>query len=203
MVLAVRPRALLVAAVLLAPLGLAACSDDDSPTEKSDAARAAERSTVEFRRVFSNTSDQKRCAAAPDEPSSEACAALEAFTCPTDAQDLDDDLLLACGTGTYERQAYLLGPAEISQGIESAEAGKPESAAGWAVDLVLTDDAAAQLAALTEELSGTGRQVALVEGGQVVTAVAPYDTISDGRLRIVLGDVTADVAADLAERLGS
>lgn len=200
--LPLRVRAV-AALALAAPLLLAACSDDAPEKEKDPVAEAASHSSVEFRRVVSTTSTRKQCSSAPDEPTADACAALRDLACPADAQDLDGGHLLVCGTGAYEREGYLLGPAEITQGIASAEAGRPESAGGWVIDLVLADDAAATLAELTGELSGTGRQIALVVDGRLVTAIAPYDTIDDGRLRITLGDVSAEKAAALAERLAS
>ncbi|KAA1421370.1 hypothetical protein F0U44_03455 [Nocardioides humilatus] len=196
-------RALGALAALALPLALGACSGDEPKKKADPVAEAASHSSVEFRRVVSSTSGQKQCTSAPDAPSADACAALKDFACPTEPEDLDDDYLLVCGTDAYEREGFLLGKTEISRGIGSAEAGKPESADGWVIDVVLTDDAGATLEQLTEELSGTGRQIALVVDGRVVTTIAPYDTITDGRLRITLGDTTAAKAADLATRLAS
>jgi preprotein translocase subunit SecD len=198
-----RARALLVAALLSAPLALAACSDDggssDEPGTKDD---AASHSSVEFRRVVSSASSQKQCSASPEKPSEEACAALADLACPTEAQDLDDDYLLACGTDAYRSEGFLLAGTEISKGIESAEAGKPEDH-GWVIDLTLSPDATKTFAELTADLAGTGRQVALVVDGKVVSAPAPATTIEDGRLRLELGDVGQKAASDLARRLAS
>ncbi|MEZ0579628.1 hypothetical protein [Nocardioides sp. MH1] len=187
---------------LVAATTLTACSGDDEPKSKDDpAAAAAADSSVEFRRVVSTTISEQGCTSAPEKPAADDCAALTAFTCPADAQDLADSFVIACGTGAYQHEAYLLGEPEITHGIASAEAGRPESAGGWVIDLQLTDDAGDKLASLTKELSGTGRQIALVQDGQVVTAVAPYATIEGGRLQISLGDTTAKAAAALADRL--
>jgi preprotein translocase subunit SecD len=197
-----RARALLVAAVLTAPLALAACSDDGSSKEPGTTDDAASHSSVEFRRVVSSTTDQKHCSSAPEKPSAEACAALADLACPTEAQDLDDDYLLACGTDAYRKVGFLLAVAEITEGIESAEAGKPEDH-GWVIDLTLSPDATKAFAELTAELAGTGRQVALVADGKVISAPAPATAIEDGRVRLELGDVGQKAASDLAERLAS
>ena len=196
-----RTRALLALAALSAPLALSACSGDDSPKKSDEGGDAASHSSVEFRRVISTSSDQKACATG-DAATEEACAALHDFTCPADAQDLDDDLLLACGTEAYRKVGFLLGAAEITKGIESAEAGKPEDH-GWVIDLVLSPEATKTFAKLTADLAGTGRQVALVVDGAVVSAPAPATTIEDGRIRLELGDVGQKAASGLAQRLAS
>lgn len=196
-----RARALLAAA-LTAPLALGACSGDDSPKQSDPGDDAASHSSVEFRRVVSTSSSQKSCTTVPDEPAEEACTALHDFSCPADAQYLDDDLVLACGTGAYRKEAFLLGKAEITRGIESAEAGKPEDH-GWVIDLTLSSDATKTFAELTADLAGTGRQVALVADGKVISAPAPATTIEDGRIRLELGDVGQKAASDLAEKLAS
>lgn len=79
--------------------------------------------------------------------------------------------------------AYLLEPAVIVGGVENASARLPEGG-DWTVTIALDEAASADLADLTAEIGGTGRQVAIVQDGVVVSAPSVQGTITGGQLEI-------------------
>ena len=94
---------------------------------------------------------------------------------------------------------YRLGPAEITGGVEDAEAESDKNG-GWLVMIELDDEAAATFEDLTTELAGTQQQMAIVSEAVVISAPIIQGAITDGKVQIA-GDFTQDEARALADAL--
>lgn len=97
---------------------------------------------------------------------------------------------------------YSLEPAAVVGGVASAVAGVPSGQVAWAVTLDLEPAAARALDDLSAELAGTGRQLAVVLDGVVLTAPTVESRITGGQLQIT-GSFTEEQATALADRLAS
>jgi preprotein translocase subunit SecD len=122
------------------------------------------------------------------------------FSCPGDAEHLDGDLLMACGTGKDADQPYLLAAPEIVDGVAGARAGNRRGAAQWEVELQLDEEATRAFAELTAELVRTYAPIGIVLDDVVLAAPAVQEPVSNGVVRLA-GDYTEDEAEALADRL--
>ncbi len=184
-------RARLLAAALVLPLGLAlaGCGADDSPAPDTEEA------PLELRKVVTSSHLDGACRA-----DAAACEAWAGFSCPAEAVGLDDDLLMACGTGDESDQPFLLGAPEITGGVAAARTVHRSGAAQWEVELELDEDATEAFAALTAELVPTYAQIGIVLDGVVLAAPAVQEPVSDGLVRLA-GDYTEEEARELAGRI--
>ena len=178
------------AALVAVPLLLAGCADDGD-SDGGDENGAA----VEFRRVVTSSPLAGGCHA-----TGMACDAWARFSCPGEPEHLDGDLLMACGADDKADRPFLLGPAEIVGGVESAEAVDRERIDQWEVELRLEPGAAEEFAALTAELVPDSAQLAIVLDEEVVSAPAVQTEVTDGVIRLA-GDYTEDDAERLADEL--
>ena len=95
--------------------------------------------------------------------------------------------------------AYVLEPAAFVGGVQEASA-ELSSAEDWLVDVRLDDEGTAAFADLTGLVAGTGRQVAVVVGGRVVSAPSVQEAITGGEIRLS-GSLSRDEAEALAAAL--
>lgn len=79
--------------------------------------------------------------------------------------------------------AYVLGPAVSVGGVESATAELPEGG-DWSVLIEFDEQTADALADVTADLAESGRQLAIVHGGMVITAPSVQGAITGGRVQI-------------------
>ena len=95
--------------------------------------------------------------------------------------------------------AYVLEPAAFVGGVQEATA-ELSSGEDWLVDVRLDDEGTAAFADLTGLVAGTGRQVAVVVGGRVVSAPSVQEAITGGEVRLS-GSLSRDEAEALAAAL--
>ena len=95
--------------------------------------------------------------------------------------------------------AYVLEPAAFVGGVEQA-AAELSSGDDWLVDLRLDAEGTANFADLTGLVAGTGRQVAVVVGGRVVSAPSVQEAITGGEVRLS-GSLSREEAEALAAAL--
>jgi preprotein translocase subunit SecD len=170
-------------------LPLTGCGADDPPASDAD------RAPLELRKVVTSSHLDGACRA-----DAATCEAWARFTCPGEAVELDDDLLMACGTSDDAERSFLLGAPEITGGVAEAEATHRNGTAQWVVELHLDEDAARAFAALTTELVSTYAPIGIVLDGVVLAAPAVQERVGDGVVRLA-GDYTEDEAEELAEKL--
>jgi preprotein translocase subunit SecD len=189
-------RSRIVAPVALL-LALAACRGTEDPG--ADAVPSPTRSASLSTPESSPTVDQ------PSEPVQirlvvEAGADVGGIDCTADpapsvATPADEPVTVCDRMGL----AYRLEPAVIVGGVESASAELP-AGGDWAVTIELDNAAAADFADLTDEIAGTGQQIAIVQGGLVITAPSIEGTITGGQLQIA-GNFSEAEARQLAAAL--
>jgi preprotein translocase subunit SecD len=149
-------------------------------------------SPVEFRVVLATDLEP-----APDSETLQQFDGLDCEAQPVPAPP--DEPLPACDDEGVE---YVLEPASIVGGVESASAGIPEGQVSWVVTLDLDHEATRTFADVSSELAGTNRQFAIVLDGRVLSAPTVMSPIVDGRLQ-VSGNFTEESAQALADRLAA
>ncbi|WP_182377925.1 hypothetical protein [Nocardioides sp. WS12] len=171
-----RVLATVALASMLTPL-LTACNDDP------DAAVKEAHDPLQFRRVLEPGDLPEDCSTVPGHGSAaQPDSTAEVIAC-------DDDGVV-----------YRLSPAEIVGGVERATAGLSPQGVGWIVTFELDNDAAKAFEAISTELSGTGKQFAVLFDNAVLSAPVVQTAITDGRLQIT-GDFTRAEAEELADGL--
>jgi preprotein translocase subunit SecD len=121
------------------------------------------------------------------------CAAAAARPTPV------GDRLISCDD---DGVSYLLGPAIITGGVESAQAAVPANSVSWVVEVKLDASASATFARTSRDLAGTMTQFAIVVDGTVVSAPTVNAPILDGVLQIS-GSFDEDSAHRLAEQMAA
>ena len=176
-------------AVLVAALLLTSCSDGQDGDPGADGA------PVEFRKVITSSQLDGGCRTAEA-----VCAAWSGFRCPGEPEQLENDVLMACGTGDESDQPYLLSEADFIGGVESAAALRRERIDQWEVEIELDAEATDAFAELTADLVPDSAQVAIVVDDTVVSAPAVQTEVTDGVVRLA-GDYTEAEAETLADRI--
>jgi preprotein translocase subunit SecD len=174
-----------VLAVGLPLAALVACGDEEPRTEP-DASGAA----VELRVVLATSE-----APPPDSLVKQQLDALDCEAPPAGAAP--EEPLAACDDDGVE---YVLEPAAVVGGVESATASIPEGQVAWVVSVDLDAPSTRAFAALSRELAGTPGRFAVVVDGRVLTAPTVDTPVTDGRLQLS-GDYTEESATALADRL--
>jgi len=169
-----------------APSDDAAASDDASADASDDAAPSG---PVQFRRVLEATGIPSD--GADESPLPEDCSDVPAGQ-PKPAAET-----IACDESGI---VYRLAPAEITGGVERAEAEKPANLTDWVVSLTFDAQATPAFGTMTRELAGTNKLLAIVLDGQVISAPTIQDAVEDGRVQIG-GTFTQDQAQEIAAQL--
>lgn len=164
-------------------------TDPSAGTTASGDAAAAPSGPVQFRRVIEATgipADGAESAPLPEDcsdvPAGQPKPAAEAIAC-------DESGIV-----------YRLAPADVTGGVEAAEAEKPTGLTDWVVSLSFDAQATPKFATLTRELAGTNRLLAVVLDGQVITAPVIQDAVEDGKVQIG-GTFTQQQADEIAGQL--
>jgi preprotein translocase subunit SecD len=171
---------------------IAATSSADTSEPAGDEAGA-----VQFRVVARSDID-----AGPtgDGAPEEVRQAFDALVCPEVVPPpAAEDFAAACGPDGVK---YLLEPAVISGGVEEAEASIPENQVNFVVTIQLDPAATKVFTRVSNELVGTGRQFAILLGGEVLSAPTVDAVITDGTLQIS-GSFSEDEARELADRMAA
>jgi preprotein translocase subunit SecD len=176
-------------AALAAALLLTSCSDDKGGDPGAGDA------PVEFRRVITSSQLDGACRAGAS-----VCEAWGGFRCPGEPQQLEDGVLMACGTGDETDQPYLLSEPDFVGGVESAVALRRERIDQWEVEIELDAEATDAFADLTAALVPTYAQLAIVLDDTVLSAPAVQTPVTDGAIRLA-GDYTEAEAESLADKL--
>lgn len=162
----------------------------DAPSTGTTASGdAAPSGPVQFRRVIEATGIPADGAATSPLP--EDCSDVPAGQ-PKPAAEA-----IACDESGI---VYRLAPAEITGGVEAAEAEKPANLTDWVVALSFDSQATPKFATMTRELAGTNTLLAVVLDGQVLTAPVIQDAVEDGKVQIG-GTFTQDQADEIAAQL--
>ena len=171
-----------------APSSSAAPGTGARDTASAEPARPKSR-PVQFRRVIEATG----IPAAGDEPSPlpEDCSDVP------DGQPKADAETIACDDSGI---VYRLAPAEVAGGIAEAQAEPPATGSEWVVALRFGPKASTAFARLTGELSGTGKLLAILLDGKVISAPMIQGAVEDGRVQIG-GAFTRAEAERIAARL--
>lgn len=178
---------------------LSGCGPDPESTEARDPEPSPSASSsdslpsgapVEFRLVLASSLEP-----APDSQVLQQFKGLDCDAPPALAPP--EEPLVVCDE---EGVKYVLEPASIVGGIESATAGIPDNGVSWVVTVELDAAAGAAFAEVTGDLVGTGRQFAVVLDGRILTAPTVEGPITDGMLQIS-GNFTEESAQALADRL--
>lgn len=167
---------------------------DDSPAAGDDASDdtsddASPSGPVQFRRVLEATGIPAD--GAESTPLPEDCSDVPAGQPKAGAETI------ACDESGI---VYRLAPAEITGGVESAEAEKPANLTDWVVSLRFDAQAATAFGTLTRELAGTNKLLAIVLDGEVISAPTIQDAVEDGRVQIG-GTFTEEQATTIAGQL--
>lgn len=195
--------------VLLAAGGLVACTSDDSPSDDpasdgahSDEAQASDSpspspgyAAPEFPVQFRQVRCQAEARLAP--PTTSDCDLSEVECSGTPRPVPPDVELGTCHSLDEHEIRYLLEPAAISGGVDTAEASVGPDGR-WLITFEFNDAASEKFATLTEQL--VGQQFALVLDGVVVSAPTVQAPITDGKVQIA-GDFTRAEAERLAASL--
>ncbi|WP_193605271.1 protein translocase subunit SecD [Nocardioides dongkuii] len=142
---------------------------------------------------------------APDQASIEA---FNAFTCPEDGapavvNDDPDSPLVTCEYDPETGQSikYLLSPAAIEgTDLDSASHGIPQGQAEWIVSLEIGGKGEDAFDTISQRLTGSEKQFAIVLDGQVISAPTMESRISNGQAQIS-GNFTEASAESLATSL--
>ena len=178
---------------------LSGCGPDPESTEARDpepspsassSAPTSSGAPVEFRVVLASSFEP-----APDSLVLQQFKGLDCDAPPSPAPP--EEPLVVCDDDGVK---YVLEPASIVGGIESATADLPDNGVSWVVTVELAAAAGATFAEVTGDLVGTDRQFAVVLDGRILTAPTVNGRITDGSLHIS-GDFTEEQAQALAERL--
>ncbi len=135
------------------------------------------------------------------DPGQEAIDAFNAYTCPSTKPVVDDPTkyLVTCGTEDDAATKYLLSPAVIEgTDLDQADAQVPPNQVAWIVQLGLGGDGKGVFGDLSQAMSGSEQQFAIVLDGQVISAPTFNSPILDGnaadqrQLHAGLGEVARD-----------
>lgn len=166
-------------------------TEDAEVSDPSTSPAATETAApVEFRVVLATDTEL-----APD---SEVLQQFEGLDCEAEPVPAPpEEPLPACDD---EGTKYVLEPASIVGGVESATATLSPTVGAGVVEVDLDPEATATFGELSADLAGTMRQFAIVLDGRVLSAPTIETPILDGKLQIS-GDFTQETAEALAERL--
>ena len=164
--------------------------DPEPSPSASSSAPAPSGAPVEFRLVLASSFEP-----APDSQVLQQFSGLDCDAPPSDVPP--EEPLAVCDD---EGVKYVLEPASIVGGVESATAVTPDNQVNPVVTLALDAAATRTFAEISAELVGTPRQFAIVLDGRVISAPTVTAPILDGRLQIS-GDFTEESAQALADRL--
>jgi preprotein translocase subunit SecD len=141
-------------------------------------------------------------------PPAEWQVKLQSFRCGEDGvplepqRDLPTQPLLACDE---DGGRYLLGPAMVEgTDVTDASAGIPQNGVNYVVQLEFNDHGADQFGEVTTRIAGTGRQLAIVLDGMVLSAPTNDEPITGGQAEISGGSenpFTQEEAESLANSL--
>lgn len=143
-----------------------------------------------------------------DGPDQASVDAFNAFTCPQGGAraDVVDDPNRPLVTCEYDPESgattkYLLSAAAIEgTDLNSASAGIPQGQAQWIVQLDIGGKGEDAFDTISQRLTGTQKQFAIVLDGQVISAPTMTSRISNGEAQIE-GNFTEDSANSLATSL--
>ncbi|MFA6298020.1 MAG: hypothetical protein WC642_02550 [Nocardioides sp.] len=189
----VRLLLLTVSAVLLSGCGGPAETEARDPAPSPSASSSApvpSGAPVEFRLVLASSFEP-----APDSQVLQQFKGLDCDAPPSPAPP--EEPLVACDD---EGVKYVLEPASIVGGIESASAEIPEGQLGWVVNIELDAGATDRFSDIAAELLDTGGQFAVVLEGRILTAPTVNAPITNGELEIS-GNFSEESAEALADRL--
>jgi len=190
------PASLLLAAAVVGG-SLTGCGDDASSGEASDPGSSTSPTgapSVPFEIRVVDATDEEDLSSV-DPALVEALEGLDCFgTVPPGAQPPAEPSVVCDRDGTK----YVLAPAGVAGGVESAEV--VEQSAQWGVVIQLDESAADALESLTGEVAGSETRLALVVDGQVLTAPQVAGVLTGGSLQ-VSGDFTQREADGIAARL--
>lgn len=122
------------------------------------------------------------------------------LNCAVQAEPIESDATayLCDGAGVK----YALEPAVIIGGVASAQAGLPQGTSTWVVSVQLEPEAAAQMTDLSSQLAAREGQLAIVLGGEVVSAPSFMGPVPAGQLELS-GDFDEASATAIAAALST